>query len=110
MKGDRFIDVGSSSSTANFPEVLPTAGVLGHDVGEASSAMTSGAAWVASDEERHAACVMGGMATILLVIVILMVLGALPTWPYSREWGYGPSGGLGLILAILLILVFLGRV
>lgn len=50
------------------------------------------------------------MSTILLVLVILMLIGALPAWPHSREWGYGPSGGLGLIVAILLILVLLGRV
>jgi hypothetical protein len=50
------------------------------------------------------------MATILLVLVVLMLIGALPAWPHSREWGYGPSGGLGLIVAILLILVLLGRV
>ena len=50
------------------------------------------------------------MLTILLIIVLLMVIGALPTWPHSREWGYGPSGGLGAILLILLILVLLGRV
>lgn len=45
------------------------------------------------------------MITILLVIVILMVLGALPTWPYSRSWGYYPSGGLGLVLVILIVLM-----
>jgi hypothetical protein len=45
------------------------------------------------------------MFTILLVIVILMLLGALPTWPYSRGWGYYPSGGLGLILVILIVLM-----
>jgi hypothetical protein len=50
------------------------------------------------------------MGTILLVILILMLLGALPAWPYSREWGYYPSGGLGTILLIVLILVMLGRV
>lgn len=48
--------------------------------------------------------------TILLIILILMLVGAIPTWPYSREWGYGPSGGLGLVLAILLILVLMGVV
>jgi hypothetical protein len=42
--------------------------------------------------------------TILLIILILMLIGALPTWPHSRQWGYGPSGGLGTILIILLIL------
>jgi len=50
------------------------------------------------------------MLTILLIIVLLMVVGALPTWPHSREWGYGPSGGLGAILVILVILMLLGRV
>jgi hypothetical protein len=49
------------------------------------------------------------MGTILLVILLLMVVGALPAWPYSTGWGYYPSGGLGLALAIVLILVLLGR-
>jgi hypothetical protein len=49
------------------------------------------------------------MRIILLIIVVLLVLGALPTWPYSSGWGYYPSGGLGLILIILLILVLMGR-
>ena len=49
------------------------------------------------------------MGTILLVILVLMLLGAIPTWPHSRSWGYGPSGGLGLVLIILLILVLTGR-
>lgn len=47
------------------------------------------------------------MLTILLIIVLLVALGALPTWPYSRAWGYYPSGGLGLLLVILLILLLL---
>jgi hypothetical protein len=50
------------------------------------------------------------MFTILLVILILMLLGAIPAWPHSRSWGYGPSGGLGLVVLILLILVLTGRV
>jgi len=50
------------------------------------------------------------MSTILLIILVLLLLGALPTWPYSRGWGYYPSGGLGLLLIILLILMFLGHV
>jgi hypothetical protein len=49
------------------------------------------------------------LGTILIVVLILMLLGALPTWPHSREWGYYPSGGLGLILLILIILILLGR-
>jgi len=47
--------------------------------------------------------------TILLIILLLVVLGALPTWPYSHDWGYYPSGGLGLVLLVLVILVLLGR-
>ncbi|HET9374810.1 MAG TPA: DUF3309 family protein [Chthoniobacterales bacterium] len=50
------------------------------------------------------------MGTILLIILILLLIGALPTWPYSSRWGYYPTGGLGLILAIVLILVLLGRI
>jgi hypothetical protein len=50
------------------------------------------------------------MFTILLVILILMLVGALPTWPHSRNWGYYPSGGLGLVLVIVLILILAGRV
>jgi hypothetical protein len=49
------------------------------------------------------------MLTILLVVVVLMLLGALPTWPHSRQWGYYPSGGLGLILLILVILMLSGQ-
>ena len=47
------------------------------------------------------------MYTILLIILILMLVGALPTWPHSSKWGYGPSGGLGTILVVLLILYLL---
>ena len=49
------------------------------------------------------------MRTILLIILVVLILGALPTWPYSSGWGYYPSGGLGLILLILLILAVLGK-
>jgi hypothetical protein len=49
------------------------------------------------------------MLTILLVILVLMLIGALPTWPHSSRWGYGPSGGLGLILLIVIILLLTGR-
>ena len=48
------------------------------------------------------------MGTILLIILVLLVIGALPTWPYSSGWGYYPSGGLGLLLVIILILFALG--
>ena len=49
------------------------------------------------------------LGTVLLVIVILMLVGTLPTWPHSRDWGYFPSGGLGLVVLILLILFLAGR-
>lgn len=49
------------------------------------------------------------MVTILLVVVVPMLLGAIPAWPYSRGWGYYPSGGLGLILLVLIILMLSGR-
>ena len=50
------------------------------------------------------------LGTILLVLLILMLLGAIPTWPHSRSWGYAPSGGLGTILLILVVLIVLGHV
>jgi hypothetical protein len=49
------------------------------------------------------------LSTVLIVVLILLLLGALPTWPHSRQWGYYPSGGLGLVVLILIILVVLGR-
>lgn len=50
------------------------------------------------------------LGTILIIILILILLGAVPAWPYSRGWGYGPSGIVGVILVILLILVLMGRI
>ena len=50
-----------------------------------------------------------GLGTILLVILILMLIGAVPTWPHSQSWGYGPSGGLGLLVIILVVLLLSGR-
>ena len=50
------------------------------------------------------------LGTILIIIIIIVLLGAVPTWPYSRGWGYGPSGILGIILVIVLILVLMGRI
>jgi hypothetical protein len=50
------------------------------------------------------------LGTILLIILILILIGALPTWPYSSGWGYYPSGGVGLVLNIILILLLLGRI
>ena len=53
---------------------------------------------------------MISISTILIVILILLLLGALPSWPHSRSWGYFPSGGLGLVVIILIILLLLGRI
>jgi hypothetical protein len=50
------------------------------------------------------------LGTVLLVLLILLLLGALPTWPHSRSWGYAPSGGLGLIVLIIVILLLLKRI
>jgi Protein of unknown function (DUF3309) len=49
------------------------------------------------------------LSTILIIVLILLLIGALPTWPYSAEWGYYPGGGLGLILVIVIILALMGR-
>jgi hypothetical protein len=50
------------------------------------------------------------ISTILLIVLVLLLIGALPTWPYSSSWGYYPSGGLGLVVLILLILLLAGRI
>jgi hypothetical protein len=49
------------------------------------------------------------MGTVLLIVLVLLLVGALPTWPYSNGWGYYPSGGLGLIVLVLLVLLLMGR-
>lgn len=50
------------------------------------------------------------LGTILLIVLVLFLIGAIPTWPHSRSWGYYPSGGLGLVVIILLILLLMGRI
>lgn len=50
------------------------------------------------------------LGTILLIILVLLLIGAIPSWPYSQGWGYGPSGGIGLIVVILIILLVLGKI
>jgi hypothetical protein len=50
-----------------------------------------------------------GLGTILLIVLILMLIGAFPAWPHSRSWGYGPSGGLGLVVIIIIVLLLMGR-
>ena len=49
------------------------------------------------------------LGTILLIVLILMLIGAIPSWPHSRSWGYGPSGGLGLVVVVLVVLLLMGR-
>ena len=60
-----------------------------------------------NDETRSSEMTLG---TILLVVLVVALLGVIPTWPHSRQWGYGPSGGVGLILMIVLILFLLGKI
>lgn len=55
-------------------------------------------------EERHM------LGIVLVVVLVLLLIGAIPSWPHSRSWGYGPSGGLGLILVILVVLLLMGRI
>ena len=50
------------------------------------------------------------VGTVLLIVLILLLLGAIPTWPYSADWGYGPIGVLGLVLIIVIILLLIGRI
>ena len=50
------------------------------------------------------------LGTILLIVLILILVGVIPSWPHSRNWGYGPSGGIGLLVVILVILLLLGRI
>jgi hypothetical protein len=49
------------------------------------------------------------LGTLLLIVLILMLIGAIPSWPHSRNWGYGPSGGLGLVVIIIIVLLLMGR-
>ena len=50
------------------------------------------------------------LGTILLIVLILLLIGAIPSWPHSRSWGYGPSGGVGLLLVIVIVLLLMGRI
>lgn len=53
---------------------------------------------------------MISLSTILLIVLVLLLLGAIPAWPHSRNWGYAPSGGLGLVVIILIVLLLMGRI
>ena len=50
------------------------------------------------------------LSMILLIVLILLLIGAIPSWPHSRSWGYGPSGGLGLVVLVILVLLVMGRI
>ena len=50
------------------------------------------------------------LGTILLIVLILLLIGAFPSWPHSKSWGYGPSGGLGLVVVVIIVLLLLGRI
>jgi len=50
------------------------------------------------------------IGTILLIVLVLLLIGAIPSWPHSRSWGYGPSGGLGLVVVVVLVLLVMGRI
>ena len=67
-----------------------------------------GSPWVVT--RQHDSQLRKAMSLILLIVLVVIVIGALPSWPYSRGWGYYPSGGLGLVLLILLILLLMGRI
>ncbi|HEY6132644.1 MAG TPA: DUF3309 family protein [Rubrivivax sp.] len=51
-----------------------------------------------------------GLGTILLIVLILMLIGAIPSWPHSKSWGYGPSGGIGLVVIVIIVLLLMGRI
>jgi hypothetical protein len=50
------------------------------------------------------------LGTILLIVLVLMLVGAVPSWPHSKDWGYGPSGGIGLLVVVLIVLVLMGKI
>ena len=51
-----------------------------------------------------------GLGTILLIVLILLLIGAIPSWPHSKGWGYGPSGGIGLVVIIIIVLLLMGKI
>jgi Protein of unknown function (DUF3309) len=92
-------DIAVRAATTLSRNLRPASFVDENIYGKASSATPMFFKWEA----------IMSLGTILLIILILILVGALPTWPYSSGWGYYPAGGLGLVLIILLILVLLGR-
>jgi hypothetical protein len=59
---------------------------------------------------NHSRRVEMSIGTILLVLLVLLLIGAIPSWPYSRRWGYGPSGGLGVVVLVVVVLLVMGRI
>jgi Protein of unknown function (DUF3309) len=62
-----------------------------------------------TDEHRPKGAMPMTLGTILLIVLILLLIGALPNWPHAKSWGYGPSGGLGLVLIIVVVLLLMGK-
>jgi hypothetical protein len=88
-------------------EPLPSSSVVLRQAAAPVSAFAKRSVPARRPTQPEAAMTIG---TILLILLILILIGALPTWPYSRGWGYYPTGGIGLIVVILLVLVLLGHV
>jgi len=103
--GTFFVAIGLSDS---FPEMTTKFGMLVAFLGLLIRVRGYGRpASFNSSLSKEVSIMLG---TILLILLIIMVVGSVPTWPHSRNWGYFPSGGIGLILIVLIVLIFLGRV
>jgi hypothetical protein len=101
------------------------AAFAGRPNGAPSHACRGSARWFRGDRQRTVASSIGyraeqcpsnhypgdamSLATIILIVLVLMLVGAIPTWPHSRSWGYGPSGGIGLVAVIVIVLLLMGR-
>jgi len=88
------------------PEGRRTLGTGGWRFRGAIPKVSAGHHFGARRTKKEAGVIMG---TILIVVLVLLLLGAIPVWPHSKSWGYYPTGGLGLVLTILVILILLGR-
>lgn len=94
----------SRGSNARYLIARGLRDALSNELGRAAPRITTGVT------RQHDSRKENAMSLILLIVLVIIVIGALPSWPYSRGWGYYPSGGLGLILLILLILLLMGRI
>jgi peptidoglycan/LPS O-acetylase OafA/YrhL len=102
--------VGSGLSRDSLPLARGERGVSGPELGSEDLGGWSSqtiAWWKPRDRKRKEAAM--GIGTILLIVLVLLFIGALPTWSHSSNWGYFPSGGLGLVVLVLLVLVLTGR-